>query len=181
MHGKHLCLYLRVISGITGWSFTNFLLSSFVWTTTRHCQSYTATHPQTKHTVSPINMFTVVWCAIHPQNSHWHPWELTAVRYSQKGLKSCSFSLYSKTWQTKPVRAGYSRGDKDYSVMVDGKKKKKAEPDQLFYICVGFSDFNKTMRINVQFEPVTKITSLLKTEWMNKITFISFCCQKFIS
>lgn len=54
-----------------------------------------------------------------------NPWELTEVRYSQKELKSCSFSLYSKIWQTKPVRAGYSRGGKDYSVMVDEKKKKK--------------------------------------------------------
>lgn len=59
------------------------------------------------------------------------------------------------------------------------KRKKKVELDQLFY--VGFSDFNKTMQINAQFEPVTKITSLLKTEWMNKITFIFFCCQKSIS
>lgn len=128
MHGKHLCLYLWVISGITGFVFHKFSVI-FLRLDYHTTLSKPYSHPPTDQAYSQSYQYGYSCLVCYSLSKLKYsivienPWELTEVRYSQKELKSCSF--YSKIWQTKPVRAGYSRCDKDYSVMVDEKKQKK--------------------------------------------------------
>lgn len=70
-----------------------------------------------------------VWAANHSQSSHWHPQELMDRTHSQKGLKTYVSSLYSQVWQRKAVcvykvRGSYSRGNKDYFIILHEKTPK---------------------------------------------------------